>query len=92
MAESHPAITAAAGRPYLHFDGMCWPNPDDPREVAWRLTHGTPTREDLLTAVSFIGAYQQLVADPQRVRNGKVTRIRAARDAGRGVSGGVERG
>lgn len=66
---------------YLSFDGMCWPNPDDPREVEWRLRYGQPTRQDLLCAASFIGAYQQLVNDPQRVRNSKVTRIRVARDA-----------
>ena len=63
---------------YLHFDGMAWPNPADPREVAYALRYGEPTRQQLHVAASFIAAYQQLVADPQRRRNEKVAGIRGA--------------
>ena len=64
--------------PYLHFDGMAWPNPEDPRSVEWRLRYGRPSRDDLMVAASFIGAYKQLVADPVRERNAKVAGIRRA--------------
>lgn len=32
----------------LVFDGMTWPNPQDPNEVGWRLVWGTPSKSDLL--------------------------------------------
>lgn len=71
-------------RGYLHFDGMTWPDPRDPNEVAWRLAYGTPSKSDLHQAVSFMHAYQQLVKDSQRERNSKVSRIRKAM-AGSGI-------
>ena len=61
---------------FLHFDGMSWPNPNDPAEVEWTLRYGTPTRAQLLVAASFIGAYKQLVDDSQRIRNQKISRLR----------------
>ena len=63
---------------YLRFDGMTWPNPNDPTEVQWRLRYGTPSQSDLLVAASHMCAYAQLVEDPQRMRNEKVKGIRAA--------------
>lgn len=63
---------------YLHFDSMAWPNPDDPGGVEWRLRYGEPTRQDLLVATSYIGAYRQLVQDTQATRNAKIAAIRAA--------------
>jgi hypothetical protein len=68
---------------YLAFDGMCWPNPDDPDEKEWRLRHGTPTEADRMWAASVIGAYRQLIEDSGKVRDSKVRRIRTARDAER---------
>jgi hypothetical protein len=63
---------------YLRFDGMTWPNPTDPRDVQWRLRYGTPTREDILAAASFMHAYAHLIDLPQRERNQRVSAIRAA--------------
>lgn len=63
---------------FLSFDGMAWPNPEDPRSVEWRLRYGEPTREDLMVAASFIGAYKQLVEDSVARRNAKVAGIRRA--------------
>lgn len=71
-------VVDEAAPTYLHFDGMAWPDPADPREVEWTLRYGTPTREQVLVAASFIAAYKQLVADPQRARNDNVRRLRAA--------------
>lgn len=66
------------GGTHLFFNGMSWPNPADPHEVQYALRYGTPTREQLLLAATFIGAYQQLVEDPRRVRDQKVAGIRRA--------------
>jgi hypothetical protein len=74
--------TAASA--FLHFDGMCWPNPDDPNETQWRLRYGTPTRADLLFAADVMCAYGQLVEDPQRRRNEKVAGIRRETVVARG--------
>lgn len=63
---------------YLRFDGMTWPNPNDPGKVQWRLRYGVASREDLLFAASVMSAYAQLVEDPQRRRNEKVGGIRRA--------------
>lgn len=67
-----------SANPYLHFDTMTWPHPDDPSMVESRLRYGQPTKTDLLVAASFIAAYRQLVADPRRVRNAKIAGIRRA--------------
>lgn len=40
---------------YRSFDGMCWPAPSERLgEIAWRATHATPTRSDLLVMVSVL--------------------------------------
>jgi hypothetical protein len=75
-AENPPAASA-----FLHFDGMCWPNPDDPNETQWRLRYGTPTRADLLFAAHVMCAYGQLVEDSQQVRNAKVAGLRRTKEA-----------
>lgn len=67
---------------YLNFDGMTWPDPDDPLEIEWTLRYGTPTRAQLLAAASMIAAYKQLVADPQVRRNAKIAGIRRAQAGG----------
>lgn len=63
---------------YLAFEGMTWPNPDDPKEVGWRLVYGEPTKSDLLVASSVMSAYAHLVELPQRERNRRITQIREA--------------
>lgn len=63
---------------YLVFDGMTWPNPTDPKDVAWRLTYGEPSRSDILVATSFMRAYAHLIELPTRERNQRVTQIRKA--------------
>lgn len=55
-----------------------WPNPNDPREVQWRLRYGTPSREDLLFAASTMAAYSYLLGIPQRRRCSVVAQIRKA--------------
>ena len=65
----------------LAFDGMTWPNPDDPREIEWKLRYGVPTRSELNAAAEMVAAYKQLVYLPQRSRNARVSGIRKARDA-----------
>ena len=35
-------VSEAAKNSYLHFDGMSWPNPDDPALIEWRLRYGSP--------------------------------------------------
>lgn len=61
-------------------DGSTWPLPavaDD--DLAWRLTYGTPTREDILSAVSIIGAYGYLTVEANRTKRDLVAReVRAA--------------
>jgi len=37
-----------------------WPNPNDPREIEWKLRYDTPTKEELLIAASYIQAYKSL--------------------------------
>lgn len=59
-------------------DGTTWPRPalesDEERGLAWVLTHGTPTREDLLAAASVIHAYGYLVLETTYVRRDQVFR------------------
>jgi len=64
-------------REYLRFDGMSWPNPDDPAGVEWQLRYGSPV-EVRMVAASYVAAYKQLVEDTVRRRNEKVAGIRAA--------------
>lgn len=63
---------------YLNFDEMTWPNPEDPADVEWALRYGTPTPTQLNIAASMIAAYRQLIEDPARRRNEKITGIRNA--------------
>lgn len=62
---------------------MTWPNPDDPREVEWRLrfatTFGLEIRSaDRMVAASVMHAYRALIEMSQRDRNQRVSQIRAA--------------
>jgi len=79
-------VSETAKNSYLHFDGMAWPNPDDPALIEWQLRYGSPA-EVRMVAASFVAAYKQLVADPVRRRNGKVAGIRAAAETARDYRG-----
>jgi hypothetical protein len=58
-----------------------WPIPDtedDDRSLAWVLTYGTPTREELLRAASVVSAYGYMVSASTRENRDLVCReIRA---------------
>lgn len=75
---SRPCEHAMNRGTFLRFDGMTWPNPNDPAEVQWRLRYGTPCKHDLLAAASFMHAYTHLIDLPQRERNERVAQIRRA--------------
>ena len=66
---------------YVHFDGMAWPNPEDPLATEWCLRWDPDgmTRNQQLVAASIISAYRQLAMldDPERVVE-KVVALRAA--------------
>lgn len=62
----------------LQFDGMNWPDPRDPDDVQWRLRYGELTKADRMWCASVLGAYRQLVDDPQRIRNAKIAGLRKA--------------
>ena len=71
-------VSEQAPSSFLRFEGMTWPNPDDPKGVQWRLRYGTPSREDLLVAASTMHAYAHLISLTQRERNNRVSQIRSA--------------
>ena len=79
-------MSETAKNSYLHFDGMAWPNPDDPALIEWQLRYGSPA-EVRMVAASFVAAYKQLVEDPVRRRNEKVAGIRAAAEVVRDYRG-----
>ena len=58
-------------------DGTTWPVPDrddSDRPLGWVLTYGTPTRQELLRAVSIINAYGYLVLETTQDRRNQVVR------------------
>jgi hypothetical protein len=67
---------------YLLFDGMCWPNPQDPSEVEWKLRYArtTLTPAEALIAASVMNAYRHLVELDSRTRQQRVMSIRKAAD------------
>jgi hypothetical protein len=74
---------------YLLFDGMCWPDPTDPRESEWRLRYrpDSITRKDQMALASVMHAYRYLIGLDSRTRQQRVMQIRAALRAPVGVSG-----
>jgi hypothetical protein len=58
-------------------DACVWPDPSDPKEIEWALRHGTPTREQLITAASFVSTYKQMCFQPQRTTLRRIRQIRA---------------
>lgn len=67
-------------KPYLHFDGMTWPDPRYVNELEWRVRHAekSVTRNDALVMASVLAAYHELVTLPVRDRNKRVAKIRKA--------------
>jgi hypothetical protein len=63
---------------FVVFDGMTWPNPHKMGDLAWKLTHGKPSKEDLLVAASTIEAYTQMVSDPREKRQRVIRVLRGA--------------
>lgn len=62
---------------WARFDEMTWPLPEVEEDgVEWRLRYGTPTREDLLVAASYMHAYSSLVCSTQKERNKVVACLR----------------
>lgn len=64
-------------RAYRVFSGQAWPVPGDRcTDLQWQLRYGTLTKQDLLLAASYLAAFEQLVALPQRERNDVVRELR----------------
>ena len=66
---------------YRHFGGMCWAVPGERmNELARALTFAPETHvftmSDRLVIRSFLDAYRELVALPQRLRNDRVRELR----------------
>ncbi len=67
-------------KPYLHFMGMSWADPRYVADLNWRLRHAEKsiTRNDQLVLASIASAYVELLDLPQRLRNRRVSQIKAA--------------
>ena len=59
-------------------EGTTFPNPNDPRELAWILSYGTPTKEDLAVAASYMHAYAYLFTIPQKLVLKKISMVKKA--------------
>ncbi len=56
---------------------MCWPVPGEGLEgSAWRATHATPTKTDLLVMSSVVAAYAELIRLSQKQRNEVIRELR----------------
>lgn len=64
--------------PYVQFDGMTWPHPNDPAEVEWRLRYGTLSRDINMTAASYVEAYRHLIRMDRRTREKRIAELRKA--------------
>jgi hypothetical protein len=66
---------------YVRFPEMTWPMAGDRLgELQWTLSYGKPTQSDLSAAASILGAYRQMVWDPDKKRREVIRGIRAAED------------
>jgi hypothetical protein len=70
-------------KPYLHFQGMSWPDPRYAADLNWRLRNAEKsiTRKDQLVLASIADAYIELLDLPQRHRNRRISRIKDAMNA-----------
>ena len=67
--------------PYRHFGGMCWAVPGQRMDDLARLLTFAPesrvfTMSERLVIRSFLDAYRELVALPEKTRNRRVREIR----------------
>lgn len=65
---------------YVTFEDMCWPDPSDPRELAYRLRYSPAglSRRDQLVLASIVDAYNSLVCMDSRTRQRRVMQLREA--------------
>lgn len=73
-------LTEERPQPYLHLDGMTWPNPAHimgEEGLAWRLRYGHASDADLRVAASAVVAYVALVDASEATRNRTVASLRA---------------
>ncbi|QFS94547.1 hypothetical protein FIV07_28295 (plasmid) [Mycobacterium sp. THAF192] len=65
---------------FVTVEGRCWPDPTDPRELAWRLRYvsGELTRRDELVLAAVVEAYSSLVCMDSRTRQRRVMALREA--------------
>ena len=66
---------------YRHFGGMCWAVPgermdDLARALTWAPEGHVFTMSERMVIRSFLDAYRELVALPQRLRNDRVRELR----------------
>ncbi|MBU8821065.1 hypothetical protein KL864_34985 [Mycolicibacterium goodii] len=74
---------------YLSIEDACWPDPTDPRELAFRLRHCPDGlgRRDQLVLASIVEAYSSLVCMDSRTRQRRVMQLREASQIFDGVGG-----
>lgn len=70
-------------KPYLHFDGMAWPNPRHASTLEYRLRYASRTikRSDQLVLASIVSAYNTLIEATTKERNRRVASLRKAMSA-----------
>lgn len=84
QADDGRAVDAVGRYTWIRLsDGTMWPRPalerDEQFGVAWTLTHGAPTRSDLIHAASIVNAYGYLLTMMTAERRALVVReIRAS--------------
>lgn len=67
------------GGAYAKFDDMLWHLPGNRLgEIAWKMIHGTPTKEELLLFAGVLECYRELVRMPEPRRRKIVRRLREA--------------
>lgn len=67
-------------RRWVQFEGTTWPMPehDEDDSLEWKLRYGTPTKQDLLVAASYLNAYGCLVRATDKKRAEVVRNLKAA--------------
>lgn len=72
--------TGVVDGPHVTFEDMCWPDPSDPRELAYRLRYSPAglSRRDQLVLASIVDAYNSLVCMDSRTRQRRVMQLREA--------------
>jgi hypothetical protein len=64
---------------FVSFDQMTWDRPSEyMNDVAYALTWGTPTKQQLLYAAGVIEAYKELIRCPETKRRKVIRAIRSS--------------